>query len=60
VGVGVLTCPRCRSHFDVRRAGAAVEAGGGHLQPYPVLVRDGVLSVALPQRSGVPDPVVAR
>ena len=60
VGTGVLTCPRCRTHYDVRRAGAAVEADGVHLQPFPVLVRDGVLSVALPHHSGLPEPVVAR
>ncbi|MFE3289238.1 NifU family protein [Rhodococcus sp. NPDC059234] len=44
----VLTCPTCREHYDVRRAGAAIGGSGGHLSPLPVLVRDGVLSVAVP------------
>lgn len=65
VGSGVLTCPRCRTHYDVRRAGAAIDVGGAHLQPYPVLVRDGVLSVALPSgpdasAPGLPEPAGAR
>lgn len=47
-GSGVLTCPRCRCHFDVRLAGAAIGVEGLHLQPFPVLVRDGVPCVALP------------
>ena len=29
VGAGVLTCPRCRAHYDVRRAGAAIDARRG-------------------------------
>jgi Fe-S cluster biogenesis protein NfuA/nitrite reductase/ring-hydroxylating ferredoxin subunit len=48
VGSGVLTCPTCRCHFDVRGAGASIDAPGAHLQPFPVLIRDGVLSIALP------------
>jgi Fe-S cluster biogenesis protein NfuA/nitrite reductase/ring-hydroxylating ferredoxin subunit len=56
VGSGVLTCPRCRTHYDVRRAGAAIDADGAHMQPFPVLVRDGVLSVALPIEPEVPEP----
>ena len=60
VGSGVLTCPRCRTHYDVRRAGAAIDSDGAHLQPFPVLVRDGVLSVALPAEPDVPEPAVAR
>lgn len=42
----VLRCPSCRAHYDVRRAGAGIEEG--HLDPLPVLTRDGVLSVAVP------------
>jgi Fe-S cluster biogenesis protein NfuA/nitrite reductase/ring-hydroxylating ferredoxin subunit len=65
VGSGVLTCPRCRTHYDVRRAGAAIDVDGAHLLPYPVLVRDGVLSVALPSAPdvsapGLPEPAEAR
>jgi Fe-S cluster biogenesis protein NfuA/nitrite reductase/ring-hydroxylating ferredoxin subunit len=47
-GTGVLTCPSCRCHYDVRGAGASIDVPGGHLQPLPVLIRDGVLSIALP------------
>ncbi len=49
----VLRCPRCRAHYDVVHAGAAVDAGTGvgvsHLEPLPLLVRDGVLSLAAPR-----------
>ncbi|MGW0021363.1 NifU family protein [Rhodococcus sp. NPDC003382] len=45
----VLRCPGCRAHFDVRRAGARVDDGAAeHLEPLPVLVRDGTLSLAVP------------
>ena len=43
-----LRCPACRGRFDVRRAGASLEGDGLHLDPLPLLVRDGVASVALP------------
>jgi Fe-S cluster biogenesis protein NfuA/nitrite reductase/ring-hydroxylating ferredoxin subunit len=43
----VLRCPVCRAHFDIVRAGARLD-GPGHLEPLPVLVRDGRLSVAIP------------
>lgn len=42
--------PRCRAHFDVIHGGAAVDADAGpevHLDPIPLLVRDGVLSMAV-------------
>jgi nitrite reductase/ring-hydroxylating ferredoxin subunit len=43
-----LRCPRCRTDFDVVHAGAGVKvAGGVHLDPLPLLIRDGVPSVAL-------------
>jgi Fe-S cluster biogenesis protein NfuA/nitrite reductase/ring-hydroxylating ferredoxin subunit len=48
VGDGVLRCPACRSHYDVRLAGACLEAEGEHLAPLPLLVRDGVITVAVP------------
>ncbi len=41
----LLRCPRCLSDFDVVHAGAG--ANGTHLDPLPLLRRDGVLSVAL-------------
>ncbi|ODQ94862.1 NifU family protein [Mycolicibacterium holsaticum] len=44
----VLRCPGCGAGFDVVHAGAGV-GGDGHLEPIPVLVRDGVLSMAVPQ-----------
>jgi Fe-S cluster biogenesis protein NfuA/nitrite reductase/ring-hydroxylating ferredoxin subunit len=43
----LLRCPRCRSHFDVVHAGAGPDADS-HLDPMPLLVRDGVLSLAVP------------
>lgn len=46
-GEAVLRCPTCRAHYDVRHAGACLD-GEGHLEPLPLLVRDGVLSVAVP------------
>lgn len=42
----VLSCPHCGTGFDVVHAGAAV-GGDDHLDPVPVLVRDGVPSIAL-------------
>lgn len=56
VGSGVLTCPRCRSHYDVRQAGAGIDTEGLHLTPLPLLLRDDVFSVALPAR---PEPAPA-
>jgi Fe-S cluster biogenesis protein NfuA/nitrite reductase/ring-hydroxylating ferredoxin subunit len=44
----VLRCPRCGGEFDVIHAGASVD-GTAHLEPIPVLVRDGVLSMAMPE-----------
>jgi Fe-S cluster biogenesis protein NfuA/nitrite reductase/ring-hydroxylating ferredoxin subunit len=46
----VLRCPRCHAHFDVRHAGAGLDDGAGpdvHLDPIPLLVRDGILSMAV-------------
>lgn len=49
----VLRCPRCHGHFDVVHAGAGLDHGPDdnpqcHLEPIPLLVRDGVLSIAVP------------
>jgi Fe-S cluster biogenesis protein NfuA/nitrite reductase/ring-hydroxylating ferredoxin subunit len=41
-----LRCPRCGQAFDAVHAGAGVD-GTGHLEPIPVLVREGVLSMAV-------------
>jgi Fe-S cluster biogenesis protein NfuA/nitrite reductase/ring-hydroxylating ferredoxin subunit len=44
----VLRCPRCHAHFDVVHAGAGLDDGTDHhLDPIPLLVRDGVLSIAV-------------
>ncbi len=44
----LLRCPRCRTDFDVVHAGGGLNvAAGAHLDPLPLLSRDGVLSVAL-------------
>jgi hypothetical protein len=48
----VLRCPGCGSGFNVVRAGAGVGGGEAHLEPIPVLMRDGVLSMAVPQGVG--------
>jgi Fe-S cluster biogenesis protein NfuA/nitrite reductase/ring-hydroxylating ferredoxin subunit len=42
----LLRCPRCHAGFDVVHAGAGVDSAA-HLDPIPVLVRDGVLSMAV-------------
>ncbi|HEY8295374.1 MAG TPA: NifU family protein [Micrococcaceae bacterium] len=52
VGGGLLRCPLCRSHFDVRQAGACLEDKSLHLDPLPLLVRSGVMSVAVPAGAG--------
>lgn len=41
----LLECPRCHTRFDAVHAGAG--PNGAHLEPLPLLTRDGVLSVAL-------------
>jgi Fe-S cluster biogenesis protein NfuA/nitrite reductase/ring-hydroxylating ferredoxin subunit len=50
-GDPVLRCPRCHAHFDVVHAGAGLdELDNGaerHLDPIPLLRRDGVLSIAV-------------
>ncbi|MFD9867191.1 NifU family protein [Streptomyces niveus] len=59
-GDGVLSCHACRAHYDVRRAGACLdaEADGAHLDPLPLLADGASASVAVP--SPVPaSPVVA-
>lgn len=64
-GRAVLRCPRCGAHFDVVHAGAGVDDttdtgpngtadGTTHLDPIPLLLRDGVPSVAvLAETTGV-------
>ena len=50
-GDAVLTCPTCRAHFDVRQAGIGLDRPEEHLEPLPLLLRDGMVSVALPMVS---------
>jgi Fe-S cluster biogenesis protein NfuA/nitrite reductase/ring-hydroxylating ferredoxin subunit len=47
-GDPVLRCPGCGAHFDIRHAGASLDPGGPPLQPLPLLVRDGMVQVAVP------------
>ncbi len=61
IGQAVLRCPRCHAHFDAVRAGAGLDdtaeaaATAAHLDPIPLLRRDGLLSVAVvPEATGVP------
>ena len=51
-GSAVLTCRGCGAHFDVRRAGADLDQRDRHLEPVPLLERDGVVEVAV--RAPVP------
>jgi Fe-S cluster biogenesis protein NfuA/nitrite reductase/ring-hydroxylating ferredoxin subunit len=57
-GQAVLRCPRCHAHFDVVHAGVGLDETtrtAAHLDPIPLLRRDGVLSVAvLAEATGVP------
>lgn len=46
-GSAVLTCPGCSAHFDVRGAGADLDEPTRHLEPVPLLERDGVVEVAV-------------
>jgi len=57
IGAAVLRCPRCHAHFDAVHAGAGLDDTDEtttHLDPIPLLLRDGVLSVAvLAEATGV-------
>jgi Fe-S cluster biogenesis protein NfuA/nitrite reductase/ring-hydroxylating ferredoxin subunit len=46
-GSAVLSCRTCGAHFDVRRAGSDLQEPGRHLEPVPLLERDGVVEVAV-------------
>jgi len=45
-GDALLRCPHCHAHFDVIHAGTGVDADA-HLEPIPLLERNGVLSMAI-------------
>jgi Fe-S cluster biogenesis protein NfuA/nitrite reductase/ring-hydroxylating ferredoxin subunit len=47
-GDGALCCPACGAHFAVRRAGACLEELELHLDPLPLLLSQGLATVALP------------
>ena len=51
-GSAVLSCPACGAHVDVRRAGVDVLDPARHLEPVPLLERDGVVELAV--RTAVP------
>jgi Fe-S cluster biogenesis protein NfuA/nitrite reductase/ring-hydroxylating ferredoxin subunit len=57
IGQAVLRCPQCHAHFDAVHAGTCADDLGeqaSHLDPIPLLLRDGVLSVAvLAEATGV-------
>ena len=50
-GDAVLRCPGCAAHYDVRRAGRGLDGTDDHLEPVPLLVTDGVVSLAVPRVS---------
>ena len=50
----LLRCPRCHAHFDVVHAGRSVDGDDAHLEPLPLLLRDGQLCLAIsPQPTGL-------
>jgi Fe-S cluster biogenesis protein NfuA/nitrite reductase/ring-hydroxylating ferredoxin subunit len=51
-GDAVLRCPACSAHYDVRRAGRGLDGTDDHLEPVPLLVNDGVASLAVPEVVG--------
>jgi Fe-S cluster biogenesis protein NfuA/nitrite reductase/ring-hydroxylating ferredoxin subunit len=46
---GVLRCPDCGAHYDVRRAGACLDRPDLHLDPLPLLSDGVTVSIAVPQ-----------
>jgi Fe-S cluster biogenesis protein NfuA/nitrite reductase/ring-hydroxylating ferredoxin subunit len=51
-GDAVLRCATCAAHFDVRHAGRGLDGPDVHLEPLPLLVSDGIASVAVPRAVG--------
>lgn len=50
IGEAVLRCPHCHSHFDAVHAGGSLDESADtavHLDPIPLLTRDGVLCAAV-------------
>lgn len=48
VGDAILRCSTCGHHFQVRQAGAGLDADE-QLEPLPLLVRNGAVEVAVPE-----------
>ena len=46
-GDAVLRCPTCHGHYDVRHAGLGLDGTDAHLEPVPLLARDGVVALAV-------------
>ena len=47
-GDAVLRCPACGAHYDVRYAGRGLDGADEHLEPVPLLLADGVVTLAVP------------
>jgi Fe-S cluster biogenesis protein NfuA/nitrite reductase/ring-hydroxylating ferredoxin subunit len=43
-----LVCPNCHQTYDVIRAGRGLDTPGIHLEPFPLLVEEGQVRIALP------------
>lgn len=43
-----LSCPTCRQSFDVIRAGRGIDKPATQLSPYPLLVEQGQIKIAVP------------
>ena len=43
-----LACPACGRRYDVQRAGRGLDDPSVHLEPFPLLIKDGRAQVALP------------
>ena len=48
VDLTALVCPSCGLRYDVVRAGRGLDQPGVHLEPFPLLVEQGIARVALP------------
>jgi Fe-S cluster biogenesis protein NfuA/nitrite reductase/ring-hydroxylating ferredoxin subunit len=46
-GDAVLRCAACHGHYDVRHAGRGLDGTDAHLEPVPLLARDGVVALAV-------------
>ena len=44
----VLTCRACHAHFAVQQAGRGLDGTTAHLDPLPLLDREGVVEIAVP------------